>query len=103
MKVYDENIVDSTFSVGTKTAKLTRIVEMYQWEEEEHTSSESDTKSYTYTKKWSSEKINSSNFYESGHSNNVSMPYNSESFYASDVFIGEFKLSQNQIKALNTN
>ncbi|MBQ9554582.1 hypothetical protein IJU97_06720 [bacterium] len=44
---------------------------MYQWEEEERTSTEDNlggssttTKEYTYHKKWSDTAIDSSNFYE---------------------------------------
>ena len=101
IQISDESVVDPIFSVGVKTAKLTRVVEMYQWEEEEH--DDDNSKSYTYTKKWSSNIIDSSNFHQSGHENNVSMPYSSESFYASEVSLGEFKLSQEQIQGLSTN
>ena len=101
MQVADEIVLDSVFNVGTKTAKLTRTVEMYQWEEDEHTDSDDNSKTYSYSKKWSSSLIDSSSFHESGHENNSSMPYESVDYYANDVSVGEFNLSQNQIKNLS--
>lgn len=100
LQIAGGSLVDTTFSVSADTAKLKRVVEMYQWDENEH--SNKNSKSYTYTKKWSSEKIDSSKFHQSGHENNASMPYTSQSFYANDVYIGEYKLSKDQISNLET-
>lgn len=44
VNVNDEIVVDKEFNIGDKTIKLSRYVEVYQWEEEEH-----DGK-YTYEK-----------------------------------------------------
>ena len=100
LQIVGGSLTDSTFSVNANTAKLKRIVEVYQWDEEEHSSN--NRKTYTYTKKWSSEKIDSSKFHESGYTNSTNIPYNTQSFYANDVYIGEYKLSQDQIRNLET-
>lgn len=81
---------DDDFGVSIKTSKLTRIVEMYQWKEVDN----------KYKKVWSSELYNNSN---NEYNNPDTMPYGSTTYYASDVMIGEFRLSFEQIDSLETN
>lgn len=58
---------------------LTSDVEVYQWEETEHSETKKDkvgggettTKTYSYKKVWSSSIINSSVFHQGGHTNSV--------------------------------
>ena len=85
---------------GIKTAKYTKVVEMYQWEEEKHESDNRTT--YTYKAKWSEKKIDSSKFHQAGHDNVGSFPYTTKSYYADEVKVGDFKLSQQQIENLPT-
>ena len=66
LNVIDEKVEDPDFNVSTKTAKLKRKVEIYQWEENESTDEDGNT-TYSYEKKWSEELIDSSNFNKSGH------------------------------------
>ena len=94
----DELVEDSLFSVGTKTAKLERIVEVYQWRE----SQDSDN-NYTYDKEWSEDLIDSSDFHNTGHSNPGVKEVENESFCVSRAEIGAFKLSEDQLKNLETN
>mgnify|MGYP002624637395 CR=1 FL=1 len=98
--VNDELVSDSTFNVGTKTAKLERVVEMYQWEEETETDSDDKTV-YTYKKVWSDELIDSSDFEKSGYNNPTYMPYESEEFLANSVNVGKFNLSDKQKSKLS--
>ena len=93
----DELVEDSLFSVGTKTAKLERIVEVYQWRE----SQDSDN-NYTYDKEWSEDLIDSSDFHNTGHSNPGVKEVENESFCVSQAEIGAFKLSEDQLKNLRT-
>ena len=102
MKVLDEELKDEIFDISTKTPKLKRLVEIYQWEENEHTDEDGNT-SYTYEKKWSEELIDSSNFSKKGHENPTSVAISSESFLAKDVKLGDFALSSKQIDMLSTN
>ena len=85
---------------GIRTAKYTKVVEMYQWDEEEHESNNRTT--YSYEKKWSEKKIDSSKFHQSGHDNIGTFPSTTQSYYANDVRVGEFRLSQDQIEDLST-
>ena len=98
--VNDEYISDNEFSLDVKTAKLNRIVEMYQWEEKENTD-DNDNKTYTYSKKWSTSLISSSSFHNSSYSNPTSMPYKEKTFYADSANIGAFSLSKSQIENLS--
>jgi hypothetical protein len=90
-------------AVGVRAAglKLVRSVEMYQWHEDVKTEREKklggqveERKKYTYETKWSSELIDSDDFRHSeGHTNPDSMPYESETFVASEVKLGAFTLT----------
>lgn len=99
MVTEDEILTDSTFLISAKTPKLERFVEMYQWVEDESTDSDNNT-TYSYSKKWSEEVINSNTFAKKGHDNPNSMEYKSESFVASGVKVGAYNLSSNQINKL---
>ncbi len=94
--VVNEDVVDNTFNIKIKSAKLDRKVEMYQWDED---CDEDDNCSYD--KEWSSSQIDSSSF-QSGH-NNPTMPYESESFYSNNVTLGDFQLSQDNLSYISTN
>lgn len=96
-KVLDDYVNDDVFPVETKTAKLRRIVEVYQWEE-----SGDEDSGYSYNKTWSEDLINSSSFHNSSYNNPTIKPYESESFCAQNVELGAFTLSQQQIKELDT-
>lgn len=100
VNVIDENIKDSIFGVKIdNTAKVKRIVEMYQWDEESDT--DDDTTTYTYKKEWSTTENNSEFFHESGH-DNPSMPYEGETFLANDVMIGSYSLSKDMVALFGT-
>ena len=101
MDVSDDLLVDSLFNVSKKTAKLSRIVEVYQWDEEE--SNENDITTYKYSKKWSSDIIDSSKFNDSkSYENPTYKQYENQDIYASSVNIGKFLLSNSEIESLLT-
>ncbi len=98
---------DSQFGIQTVGIKLARSVEMYQWIEHSSTEtkkkvggSEEKTTTYTYDKGWSSSLISSAEFQEKGHDNPASIPFKEEESLASNVTIGAFKLTENQIKRI---
>ena len=102
LEIVDEHIYDTLNPMsGIKTAKYTKVVEMYQWDEEKHENNNRTT--YSYEKKWSEKKIDSSKFYQSGHDNIGTFPSTTQSYYADNVKVGEFKLNNEQIKDLPTN
>ena len=97
----EEELTDDTFKVTVKTPLLKRVVEMYQWKEESETDEEGFTR-YRYDKEWSQELIDSDNFNESGHVNPKSKKYDDETKTSSNVKVGAFELSSNQINSLST-
>jgi hypothetical protein len=71
-----------------------RRVEMYQWEEEEHTETHDEMgggqtteTTYTYNKVWSENHIDSSNFYKSSQYVNPSWKYESETWVKDPIML----------------
>ena len=102
-------LTDPVFGVSAKALKLSRVVEMYQWEEK----TEKKTKdklgggtetvtTYTYSKDWSGKLIKSSNFKKSTeHQNPGAMPYESAQQIAPEVTLGAFVLSPSLVAKIN--
>lgn len=98
---YNGEVIDVTFDVQVESPLLKRVVEVYQWDEDSSTDDDGDT-TYTYSKVWKDYIIDSSNFHEGGHDNTFSLPFNNETFVADEVFVGAFKLTQEQASDLST-
>ena len=96
----EETLQDSIFKIKGNAIHLKRSVEMYQWEEKEESKTEKKmgggtetTKTYSYSKEWSSSRNDSTGFKKpEGHSN-PTMPYQASSQSAQNVQLGAFKLS----------
>ncbi len=94
-------LTDKDFKVSATAIHLYRNVEMYQWVEDSKSETVkkvgggTETKTtYSYTKKWSSSRYNSSEFKKpEGHTNPSDFLFNSANYSASDVLLGEFKLN----------
>ena len=96
-------IMDATFGVKSDGLILRRNVEMYQWDENEH--SESRDKlgggtetitTYEYVKKWSSSEISSTFFkHQAGH-HNPPMRYKGDT-YVTDAQLGDFHLDKSVV------
>ena len=103
----DDVLSDSEFNVSLNALKLQRSVTMYQWQENTETSTQrtsgggqETTTTYSYSKVWSDELIDSSSFHDAGHDNPGSMPYESKTFLASNATLGAFALTQDQVDNL---
>ncbi len=91
---------DAVFDVSLAAIKLRRTVEMYQWTQEQHSTttkhvggSETTETTYSYKKVWSDRWIDSSGFkYPADHANPASMPYGSQTEQAEHVTLGAFHL-----------
>lgn len=99
---------DAEFGVSAEAVRLRRVVEMYQWIEEEETeevrrNGETRTKTtYRYRKRWSDRHHDSSRFHRSsGHRNPSSMPYRAKTFYAEKVELGGFSLDQKLLERID--
>ena len=105
----DATLIDPIFGVSVNALKLKRVVEMYQWEEV----LEDDTKkkvgggtetveTYTYSKIWSDQAIDSANFQKpTGHQNPSSIPYESIQQIADKITLGAFTLSSSLVSKIN--
>lgn len=96
-------VTDEDFGVSENGIRLTRTVEMYQWEEEEEKPEKEDAKpTYSYHADWYSTRIDSNDFHRSGY-DNPSMEYQSQTEYANHVNVGAFHLNQDLIDDIEKN
>ena len=99
---------DDKFGVSENAVRLTRSVEMYQWVENESSTSETklggseETRTtYTYVQEWSSSRVDSASFQiVEGHQKPTAMPYQGRAEQAASVSLGAFDLSDAQIRRL---
>lgn len=98
--INEEELTDKEFGVTVLTPVLTRVVEVYQWEEDSDTTDGETT--YRYEKTWSDTIIDSSNFHDSSYQNPTSKKFEDKLYTASDVKVGAFSLTDAQIKKLST-
>ena len=99
--VVEGNVEDTTFGVSVNSAKLSRLVEYYEWEES-CTTDDEGYESCTYSKGWYDHIIDSSSFKEKSHTNPTSVIYPSEDFTNSNVSVGAFIISKDEIKMMDT-
>jgi hypothetical protein len=102
-----EPLTDPEFGVTATGVRLDRVVEMYQWQEESR--SESRTKlgggeetvtTYTYTKVWSGQAIDSSAFQTVAGHENPAMSIEGSTVYAQDATLGDFRLGENVLSQM---
>ncbi len=102
-----EPLTDPEFGVTATGVRLDRNVEMYQWQEE--SKSESRTKlgggeetvtTYTYTKIWSGEAIDSSAFNTPQGHENPAMSIEGATVYATDATLGDYQLEENVLSQM---
>lgn len=102
-------LTDPELGVEAEGVKLIRRVEMYQWEEAEKSEKkkklgggEETVTTYTYSKGWSDDAIDSSSFQEpGGHENPGSFPIEANTVVADPVHVGAFTLSSAQVDQIS--
>ena len=96
--VNKDELVDNDFGIVVRNSyRLKRKVEMYQYRENVR-HDDDDRKTYTYELVWSDVQIDSNTFCRNGYENpNNDWPFKSQSFEASKVTLGKFRLSPDQI------
>lgn len=97
-------LADEEFGVTANAIRLERQVEMFQWEEDSRTEEKKNlggsvtkTTTYTYSKAWRDDLVDSSGFKEAGHDNPAAMPYAPLEKQAEEVRFGAFRLNERQI------
>jgi hypothetical protein len=104
-----DTLTDESFGVSFHGIKLSRVVEMYQWKENQSSKtekklggSEETVTTYDYVKDWSSSLIRSNEFkIKEGHTNPDRFLYEARKYAAEDVSLGTFKLSGSLIGGIN--
>jgi hypothetical protein len=92
---------DPIFGVGgDELLRLSRKVEMFQWEEEKTTrshksvgGSETTETTYSYRKKWSDQSLDSTRFHEASNHRNPPMPVSSTITNAGSVRLGAYRIA----------
>jgi hypothetical protein len=93
-------LADPAFGTRVEGAtRLRRSVEMYQWKEERHSETRSKlgggqetVTTWTYSRGWSEQAIDSSRFHQPGGHANPPMPYRTQTLTAEQGRIGAFRL-----------
>jgi hypothetical protein len=96
----DETLTDTDFGISAQAIRLSRIAETYQWAEHSSTKKrkklgggEETTTTYTYSKEWAGQRVDSSGFKSpSGHENPASLQWVPYSLSAQRVSLGAFTL-----------
>ena len=101
-------LIDPEFGVTASALKLDRKVEMYQWKQEEHSEthkntggSETTTTTYSYTRVWSDDMIDSQKFKQASGHNNPPMRYRATTLTARDATLGAFRPGQSVLAKLS--
>lgn len=94
----DDILQDPQFPVAGNYMHLKRDVEYYQWVEHKQETrkdkvggGEEITTTYTYSKEWTSQPVNSGSFKEGGHNNTVRIQVESGKLDAQNVDFGAYK------------
>jgi len=104
----DEQLADTMFGIEVNAIKLSRAVEMYQWEEDESTQKkkklgggETTETTYDYRKTWHAGRIDSSGFeHPEGHEN-PQPAVSGTQWTAKRVTIGAFALNSGLIASID--
>lgn len=98
---------DVQFGISAPLIRLVRSVEIFQWEEGEETVREKqgdkvvEKTTNTYVRAWVKKPVDSNKFKMPGHVNPpVAMPFSDEEFFAKDVKLGAFRLSESHVKSI---
>ena len=101
-------LTDDIFGVTTEGLSLIRTVEMFQWEEHSETKTkkklgggEEQVTTYSYSKSWSPNVIDSSSFKETQTPANPStLPFENTTAIAGNVSLGAFALNAQQVNRI---
>ncbi len=111
MATTEDSLSDTQFGIGAKAIALRRTVEYYQWVEHSQTKKEDKlggkevtTTTYTYSKRWVSSPVQSSQFHDPAYQNKNTVLTTVEEAeqYAENVTFGAYKLSESLIHSISS-
>ncbi len=102
-------LTDGEFGISATALKMQRAVEVYQWKEESKSKTiqklgggTETTTTYTYSKEWSDNLIDSSNFKEAEtHQNPSTKLFSDQEWIAQEVTVGQYAISEDLLSALS--
>ena len=83
--------------------RITKIYPQEMLKISTETTDENDKTNCTYSKDWSNNLIDSSEFKQGGHQNPTSFKFEGEDFLASNVKVGAFEMPQRLLEKLSYN
>jgi hypothetical protein len=100
---------DNLFGVGgADTIRLRRTVEMYQWKESVETKTENQVgggqvqqKTYSYTRIWSDQPIDSANFHSAAGHQNPPMELRGATYSSNDAELGAYRIDPALLAVMN--
>ena len=107
----EDSLSDAQFGIGAKAIALRRTVEYYQWVEHSQTKKEDKlggkevtTTTYTYSKRWVSSPVQSSQFHDPAYQNKNTVLTTVEEAeqYAENVTFGAYKLPESLIHSISS-
>ena len=107
----EDSLTDAQFGIGAKAIALRRTVEYYQWVEHSQTKEEDKlggkevtTTTYTYSKRWVSSPVQSSQFHDPAYQNKNTVLTTVEEAeqYAENVTFGAYKLPESLIHSISS-
>ena len=107
----EDSLTDAQFGIGAKAIALRRTVEYYQWVEHSQTKKEDKlggkevtTTTYTYSKRWVSSPVQSSQFHDPAYQNKNTVLTTVEEAeqYAENVTFGAYKLPESLIHSISS-
>ena len=107
----EDSLVDNQYGVGAKAISIQRNVEYYQWVEHSESTSEDKlggkevtTTTYTYSKEWVSEPVNSSEFKDEAYrsKNFVITTVDENEQWAENVSFGAYKLNESLVHRISS-
>lgn len=107
----EDSLTDAQFGIGAKAIALRRTVEYYQWVEHSQTKEEDKlggkevtTTTYTYSKRWVSSPVQSSQFHDPAYQkkNTVLTTVEEAEQYAENVTFGAYKLPESLIHSISS-
>jgi len=101
-------LADNEFGVNASALKMKRIVEVYQWKEKSTSKTNEKlgggtetTTTYSYSKEWTDNLIDSSKFKEADfHQNPSSKLFVDKEWLSSGVTVGAYTISENMLSSL---
>lgn len=97
-----ETLADPEFDVSANAIRLSRKVEVYQWQEKKEfkKKGKETVVSYHYDLIWSAKLLDSSKYNDRSHDNPTSLPFAEKTWEAREVTCGAFKLSPGLVKQI---